>query len=624
MMALCAPMNRRWCTGAAAVALATAGIFAGCSGDDTVAATSDAGSDVVASDVANDAPGQNDSATPTEIQILDISDWHGQVDPNTEATGKSYGGLGVLMAYFAKEKATNPNTLIVTAGDAFGATPALSTFSNDEPAVKGLGLLGVAFDTFGNHNFDLGTANTKRLVELASPATTYVSTNLENVAAELGSKVVVPYATTTVGGVKIAVVGLTNPDAPSLLFPGRMGTLKIDDAPVAANAAATKARAEGAQVVIALAHEGVTSTDPAPPSGPLMDLASKLQGIDVLFGDHTDHQLSTTVGGMTVTENRSKGRGYTKVVLTVANGAVTKTTVTQTDAQYVDQASLGTCDGGVACTCPSTPCPTPASGTAYTCSASGKCQRFLITPDPAAETMLAPYRAQLATKFDVTAGTIDQVFARDGSIERTRETQLGDFVADALLAKYKTSDGAQIAFTNGGGLRSSLPSSYAPQNKSLRRPDTGYAAGPPYDLVTGDPYGVLPFGNLCVVRKITGQLLWQVLEHSVGTGPAPTTTYGGFLQIAGFKFSYNSAAPVGSKVTAVTLDGGTAILKDATEYTLVTNDFTNAGGDGYTMLVEASPSAGRDVMADVVLEYMKAQTAAVTTPSAYGTRIIGL
>ena len=54
---------------------------------------------------------------------------------------------------------------------------------------------------------------------------------------------------------------------------------------------------------------------------------------------------------------------------------------------------------------------------------------------------------------------------------------------------------------------------------------------------------------------------------------------------------------------------------DETELTMVTNDFTSSGGDGYTMLVEQKPSAGQDVMADVLLEYVKAHSP-LTAPAA--------
>jgi 5'-nucleotidase len=161
--------------------------------------------------------------------------------------------------------------------------------------------------------------------------------------------------------------------------------------------------------------------------------------------------------------------------------------------------------------------------------------------------------------------------------------------------------GTQLALTNGGGLRSTLPSSYKPIDTSLRRNTPGYAAGPPYDLVIGDVYEVLPFGNSVVTRSVTGTQLWAVLEHSVGAIPAANGRFG---QISGFKFSYDATKPVGLRVVSVTLDNGTPIPADATTYTLATNDFTNAGGDGYTMLADGQ-GVTRNLMANDLLDYIK-------------------
>lgn len=601
-----------------------AAAFLACSDDPSVAPTpiADAGSDSpspVDASVDTAAPG------PTaDVQLLDISDWHGQLDVLSETDPittlpQSYGGLGALMAYFAAEKAKNANTLVVTGGDAFGATPALSNFFDDEPAVKGLNLLGIQVDTFGNHNFDRGNAAMKKLLDVATYK--YVSTNLDNVAAELGSKVITPFAMFNIAQVNVAVLGLTNKDAPELLQPGRMGTLVIKDAVTAANATAKSARAAGAHVVVALAHLGATGKDgTGAPTGPLLDVAKGLQGIDILFGDHTDQGVNVTVGQMAVTENRSKGRGYTKVVVSVVKGAVSAKTVTQVDAQVLKTVNPpGTCDGG-ACACPATACADPTFQCVTTVGPTlGKCQKNLITPDPAAEAFLKPLRDQLAVKFDAKASVNDQVYLRDGTVERLGEVPVGDLITDAMLDRYKA-QGAEIAFTNGGGIRAPLPSSYAPVDLTLRRNAAGYAAGPPYDLVIGDVYTVLPFGNLCVVRKITGQTLWAVLEKSVEKLPAKN---GGFLQIAGFKFTYNAALAVGSRIVSVTLDAGSKDIPktDLTEYTIVTNDFTNAGGDGYAMLIEAKPSAARDILADVLLDYLKAHNP-LTLPT--GGRITGL
>jgi 5'-nucleotidase len=214
--------------------------------------------------------------------------------------------------------------------------------------------------------------------------------------------------------------------------------------------------------------------------------------------------------------------------------------------------------------------------------------------------MLQPYRAELSRQLDGVIGTATGIFERGGNIERIREVPIGDLTADALRAAY----GTQIAFTNGGGIRSSLPSSsYLPQDTTLRRPSPGYAPGPPYDVVTGDVFSVLPFGNQSLTRTVTGAQLWSVLERSVGSAP---NAFGGFLQISGFRFTYDSTRAPGSRVLSVSLDDGAVVAKDSTSYTATTNDFTNAGGDGYVELADGQGTT-RNLMANDLLAYIQAQ-----------------
>src|SRR5581483_491939 len=249
---------------------------------------------------------------------------------------------------------------------------------DEEPAIKGLNLLKIDADTFGNHNFDQGTAKLKSII---MPATyQYVSTNLKNVTTELGASIKTPYTIFQVGGgttkVKVAVLGLTNKDAPSLVLPGNFGSIVVDDPIAAANKAAMDARAAGADVVVALAHMGATGVDmQMNPVGPLIDLAKGVQGIDVLLGDHSDVKVNTTINGMIVTENRSKGRTYAKVQLSVMKGKVVSKKADILDPQGTLTAHLTGCDGSV-CTCPTTACPDMT----YTCT-NGKCIKPLVTPD---------------------------------------------------------------------------------------------------------------------------------------------------------------------------------------------------------------------------------------------------
>lgn len=494
--------------------------------------------------------------TPVEIQLLNVSDWHAQLDPITVVGQGEIGGAPALAAYWQAERAANPNTLTLTAGDAYGAAPPLSSFFDEQPAVLAMNAMGFDVDTFGNHNFDRGVAHLQQMIDLADFQ--YVSANLKNVEQNLTG--VKPYQIFELGGVKVAVIGITNPEAPTLIKPGSLGTIEITDPVQAAQKARSDAKREGANVFVVITHMGVTGTDPltGQPVGPLIDFASALGGFDVIVGDHTDIQYRGVINDALVFENRSKGLTYARTKLSVDP----KTgTVLSKNVEFV---------------------------TPFTAA---------VTPDPAVVSLLAPYRAQLAQVLDSKIAEATGVFPRGGNVERLGEVAIGNLVADALRVTY----GTQLALTNGGGLRASLPSSYAPADKTLRRTSPGYAAGPPYDIVAGDILAVLPFGNVAVTRTVTGAQLHAILEHSVAVIPSAN---GRFAQISGFKFSYDSTKPAGSRLVSVTLSDGTPILADATVYTLATNDFTNAGGDGYTMLVDGQ-GVTRDVMANTVLEYVK-------------------
>jgi 5'-nucleotidase len=188
------------------------------------------------------------------------------------------------------------------------------------------------------------------------------------------------------------------------------------------------------------------------------------------------------------------------------------------------------------------------------------------------------------------------------------EVAIGDLLADAYRIRY----GTQLALQNGGGIRAPLPSSYLPADTGLRRTSPGYAAGPPYDLVGGDAYAVLPFGNVVVTRTVTGAQLWAALENGVSMMPGAA---GRFPQISGFRFTYSLGQPPGSRVVSVTLDDNTPILPDNTTYTLATLDFVNSGGDGYTVFADGNGTT-RDLAASVLLDHI--QSVGTITPTTSG------
>jgi 5'-nucleotidase len=491
------------------------------------------------------------------IQFLNVSDWHAQLDPLPVAGVGDVGGAAQISSYWKADRAAQPNTLTLTAGDAYGAAPPLSSFFEERTAVMAMNLMGFDADTFGNHNFDRGIAHLQEMIDLAEFQ--YVSANLENVEDNLTG--VKPYEIFDLNGAKVAVIGITNPEAPTLVFPGSFGTIEVTD-PVAAAMEAKAAAAEaGADVFVVITHMGVTGHDAAGHEvGPLIDFAEAVSGFDVIFGDHTDVQFSGTINGQLVLENRSKGLTYARTHVTLDPNTET---VFNRRTEFV----------------------TPLSSA--------------VTPDPAIVDMLRPFRIELAAIFDERIAGATGVFVRGGNIERRQEVPIGNLITDAMRLEY----GTQLGFTNGGGIRAALPSSYVPLATGFRR--TGCTADTPCDILVGDVFSVLPFGNSVVTRTVTGAQLWAMLENGVSRiNPDGTGTDGRFPQISGFRFTFDFSRAAGSRVVSVQLANGTPIPADSTTYTLATNDFVNAGGDGYTMLLDQH-GVTRDVMANVVLEYIR-------------------
>lgn len=507
---------------------------------------------------------------PITLQFLNVSDWHGQLDPLG-----GIGGAAVISAYWQQERANNPNTLTLTGGDAYGATPPLSNFFDEVPAVLAMRLMGFDADTFGNHNFDRGIEHLQQMIDLASaPAGVqpgepfqYVSANLENRDDNLTG--VKDFEIFDVGGVRVAVIGLTNPEAPTLVFPGSFGTIEVTDPVRAANKARADARMAGAKVFVALIHAGVTGVDPLTGEhfGPLIDFANNVGGFDIIFGDHTDFEFSGVINNALVVENRSKGRTYARVELTVdpLNGRTVDRSV-----EFV----------------------TPLASA--------------VTPDPAIEAMLQPFRDALAPIFNTVLGNstvfIPRADACGQGAGRTCESLVGNVTTDSMRSTY----GTDFAITNAGGLRADLTCPTTDDPTDFCPPYTP----PPFPITRGRVLTVLPFGNVVVTLQLDGSELKSMLENGVSAMPGVD---GRFPQVSGLCFTYDISAPVGNRVTGAvrqaedgSCTGAPVDLTSAASYSLATNDFMASGGDGYPVFI--SRAVTRDIMDQVLADYIAANT----------------
>ena len=504
------------------------------------------------------------------IQFLNVSDWHGQLDP----TGTpAVGGAAVLSAYFKQERAANPNTLTLTAGDAYGATPPLSNFFEERPAVLAMRMMGFDVDTFGNHNFDRGVDHLQEMVDLVNaPAGeqpgdpfVYVAANLANRDANLDG--VKDWHIFDVGGVKVGVVGLVNEEAPTLVFPGSFGTMEPTDSVRAANKARAEMKKAGAQVLVAITHKGVRGFDQfGQPFGELIDFAESVGGYDVIFGDHTDIEYSGIHGKALVSMNRSKGIRYSRTTLEVdpSNGRVIDRGI-----QFVT--------------------PTAAN----------------VTPDPAIQAMLQPFRDELGPIFRTKVGEssvfvprADQCGRADG---RLCESLVGNVVTDAMRLTY----GTDFAITNAGGIRADLTCPTTDNPTDFCDPYTA----PPYLITRGQVNTVLPFGNIVATATVNGATLKSWLEHGVSSLPGAN---GRLAQVSGLCFTYDLSAAAGSRVVGAvrqavdgTCTGAPIDLTAASTYSLATNDFMAAGGDGYPAITNATT---RDLMDQAVADWISANS----------------
>jgi 2',3'-cyclic-nucleotide 2'-phosphodiesterase (5'-nucleotidase family) len=506
------------------------------------------------------APGQ------VTVQFLAVSDWHGQLDPIN-----GIGGAAAIAAYWEQDRALNPNTVELTAGDDFGASPPISNFFNEVPAVQAQRMMGIDVNTFGNHNFDRGVAHLQQMIDIAGatsgqPGTPfrYLASNLKNLDENLSG--VDRWGWVKVGGLKIAVIGAVNEEAPTLVKPGSFGSIEITDAAQAVNERAATARKAGADLVIVLTHKGVRGFTDGQPFGELIDLANAVEGVDVIFGDHTDVQYTGTHNGVLVVEARSKGLSYSRTSVTVEPGVG----VVSKSSQFI--------------------VPTAS----------------LVTPNAAIAAMIADYRAQIAPFMSTVIGTSSVAVPRSDSCGRSDgrlcESKVGNTVTDAMRLTY----GTDFAITNSGGLRADLT---CPTTDNATDFCPAFTP-PPFPITRGQVNGVLPFGNIVVTLSVTGAELKTFLENGVSAMPGAN---GRFAQVSGLCFTYDVAAAAGSRVTSVvgqaadgTCTGGAVDLSAAATHTLAINDFMSAGGDGYPNV--ASRVTSRDIMDQAVADWIGANS----------------
>jgi 2',3'-cyclic-nucleotide 2'-phosphodiesterase (5'-nucleotidase family) len=429
-----------------------------------------------------------------------------------------------------------------------------------------MNMMGFQLDGLGNHNFDKGQAYLRNtLIPLANYP--FISTNVVDSNGKTPAEWQPSATFDLFDGGKVGFVGFTNEDAPELVFPGSFDPFHVDPRLARVQAEVNRLRSKGVKTIIVIGHDGATAGTLTSPTGPLIDLADQLTGVDAVIGDHTNFQVLTTrPNGTLVTENLSKGDRFTRVRLVFDSS--TKSVVYKT-ADFHKPWDIG------------------------------------VTPDPAIQARLDELNAQLQPILGITIGTSTVEILRSDvcgrSDGRLCESLVGDVTTDAMRTKYDAI-GVEFAVTNSGGLRDRLTCPAAGGG-------TGFcpvSTPPPYVVTRGQVLAVLPFGNVVVTLQVNGAELKTMLENGVSLMPA---AQGRFPQVSGLCFTYNIEAAAGSRVTGAVrqaADGsctGAAVdLTAGSNYKIAENDFMSTGGDGYPNFF--SRATTQDIMAQTLEDYV--------------------
>ncbi|GAB3953604.1 bifunctional metallophosphatase/5'-nucleotidase [Micromonospora vulcania] len=529
--------------------------------------------------------------------------------------GTPAGGVEYLATWLkrlrAEAAAEGRQTTTVGAGDLIGASPLVSAAFHDEPTIELMDEIGLDISSVGNHEFDEGIGELLRINKggchpvdgcqdgdgFAGAKFTYLAANTINKKTKL--PILPPVDIKLVGGVPVGFVGVTLEGTPGIVNPAGITSVEFKDEVETANKWGGLLKLFGVKAMVLLVHEGgAQSAPPSTPgvsdcanfSGPIVDIVRGLRPeFGLVVSGHTHRFYSCSLPNSSgapsvVTSAGTNGQLVTDIDYSLDRRSGRFTSISARNV--IVENGVRNPDG------------------AWQQSAPGSYVRNPDLVDPRAKALADKYRTAVAPIANRVVGRISADIVRD--VRPNQESPLGDVIADAQLA-YTASAGAQIALMNPGGIRASLPYAASAGGEA------------PGEITYGEAFTVQPFNNLVVTQTLTGAQLKNVLEQQFVGFNGQTTQR--VLQVStGFAYSYDSTAPAGSRVSALTL-GGTPV-DPAASYRVTTNDFLANGGDGFSELTGGTDRAtapGFDV--DALVAYLGAGGPVVPGPADRITRL---
>lgn len=415
-------------------------------------------------------------------------------------------GYAEMATLVKAHKKDNPNTLLLDIGDTFHG----QTIAN---LVRGASIAdimnAVGYDAMvpGNHDFNYGYAHLVELTKL-----TQFPVVSANVKQANGTRLLKPYVIKETGGVKLGIFGLTTPETAYKTHPKNVEGITFADPTEEAKAIVAELKGK-VDAIIAITHLGVdgSSVDTS------MKVAKAVPEINVILDghSHTAMEKGMTENGVLIAQTGEYLKNVGRVDLTFENGKLTGKSASLITKQQFDEQK--------------------------------------IAPDQAVLDIVGKVKKGQEGVLQEVVGYSGATLVGDREVVRKGESNLGNLIADAMLSET----GADVAITNGGGIRASIE------------------AG---SITKGQVITVLPFGNYTQTKKVKGSDIRAALELGVSAYP---DSLGGFPQVGGVTFEFDPSLPKNERITSIQVKGQP--LDPQRTYVLATNDFMAAGGDNYTM-----------------------------------------
>ncbi|HET7544472.1 MAG TPA: 5'-nucleotidase C-terminal domain-containing protein [Polyangiaceae bacterium] len=478
--------------------------------------------------------------TPFVLSFLGLNDLHGRL----RALPAFAGYVDNVRRARAKDGGA---VAVVDAGDMFQGTLE-SNLTAGASVIEAYRVLGMTVATLGNHEFDFGPvaggddpqgAIRARISEASFPI---LSANL----VVLGSHTSPPWTKLrrsvllNVGGVRVGFVGLLTFETPSIVLSAWFTGLDVTPLAPALAEEARSLRAQGAEIVIGIAHAGADCkdfSDPADvssctPNAEIFEVARALPAgsVDAIFAGHSHAGVAHLMNGIPIVEAYARGRAFSRIDLRVDG-----TTHRVLERKVFPPHEL---------------CPRLTEG--------GPCTLSDYEGEPTREApemarAIAPALAKAEQFREEPIGcTVEETLA----CEHGSESALGNLFADLLREAVP---GADVAILNGGSLRAELP------------------AG---QLNYGQLFEAMPFDNLVAKIRLTGAELKTVLENHLRHDAH------GLISLSGMRV--NARCGKSGFELQLSRENGKPV-SDRETLLLATSDYLATGGDALFRPIGLSP-----------------------------------